>query len=219
MKYISIRNFEKYQHYKDRRPPWIKLYNDLLDDYDYRQLPDESKSHLLGLFLLASRNDNKIPLNSDFIREQLGAKSDVNIRLLKKFVLVSKGRNASTTIAERKQSDELERETETYSKETETDNVSLVLSYLNEKTERSYQETETNRTLIGARLKTNSVDDCRAVIDKKVAEWRGTDMDRYLRPATLFNETKFDAYMNENGNGSAPRRPLSEILKEAEQSG
>jgi len=131
MKYISIRNYEKYQHYKDRRPPWIKLYNDLLEDYDFIILPDDSKFHLIGMMLLASRNDNQIPHNLDFISSQLGAKSEVNLKQLKKFLLFSKGRNASTTIADDKQNDalETETETETYREETEREKKTLKTSF------------------------------------------------------------------------------------------
>ena len=32
-----IRNFDKFQHFKDRRPPWIKLYRDLLEDLDWHE--------------------------------------------------------------------------------------------------------------------------------------------------------------------------------------
>ncbi|NCB45345.1 MAG: hypothetical protein EOM59_22360, partial [Clostridia bacterium] len=35
------------------------------------------------------------------------------------------------------------------------------------------------------------------VIDKKCAQWKGTDMDKYLRPSTLFNASKFEGYLNE----------------------
>ena len=35
------------------------------------------------------------------------------------------------------------------------------------------------------------------VIDKKSKEWLGTNMERYLRPDTLFG-TKFESYLNQN---------------------
>ena len=38
-------------------------------------------------------------------------------------------------------------------------------------------------------------DDIKAVIDKKVKEWKGTDMEKYLRPETLFGN-KFEGYLN-----------------------
>jgi len=49
---------------------------------------------------------------------------------------------------------------------------------------------------IHARLQEGfTVEDFKIVIDKKCAEWLGTDFAQYLRPATLFG-TKFEAYLN-----------------------
>ena len=39
-RYLRVRNFEQFQHYKERNPIWIKLYCSLLDDYEFAQLPD-----------------------------------------------------------------------------------------------------------------------------------------------------------------------------------
>ena len=50
-----------------------------------------------------------------------------------------------------------------------------------------------------------TVDDFKAVIDKKYNEWKGTDMEKYLRPETLFG-TKFERYLNEKANGKANGR-------------
>lgn len=74
-----------------------------------------------------------------------------------------------------------------------------VLQFLNEKTGRVYRPVDTNLKLIMARLKTGaSVVDCRQVIAKKTREWKGdAKMAEYLRPATLFNATKFEQYMGE----------------------
>ena len=33
--YFSVTNYDQQQHYKDRGPTWIKLYNRLLDDYGF----------------------------------------------------------------------------------------------------------------------------------------------------------------------------------------
>jgi hypothetical protein len=43
-----------------------------------------------------------------------------------------------------------------------------------------------------------SLSDFQTVIDKKVSEWKGTDMEQYLRPSTLFG-TKFESYLNAPG--------------------
>ena len=40
------------------------------------------------------------------------------------------------------------------------------------------------------------LEDFYAVIEKKCAEWMGTDMQKYLRPSTLFG-TKFESYLNQ----------------------
>ena len=44
------------------------------------------------------------------------------------------------------------------------------------------------------------MEDFKAVIDYKVSEWKGTKMEDYLRPETLFG-TKFESYLNSVGNG------------------
>ncbi|MCE3238742.1 MAG: hypothetical protein K0R24_1723 [Gammaproteobacteria bacterium] len=74
-----------------------------------------------------------------------------------------------------------------------------ILQFLNEKTHRAYRPVDSNIKLIMARLKSGAtVMDCRQVIAKKTREWKGNDkMAEYLRPATLFNATKFEQYLGE----------------------
>lgn len=74
-----------------------------------------------------------------------------------------------------------------------------VLDFLNAKAHRSYRPVDSNLKMIACRLKEGAtVGECRAVIAKKCREW-GTDekMAQYLRPATLFNATKFAQYVGE----------------------
>jgi len=74
----------------------------------------------------------------------------------------------------------------------------IVLAFLNEKTGRAYRPLTANLDFIAERLKEGAtVADCRKVIAKKSREWTGTDMAQYLRPATLFNRTKFAQYVGE----------------------
>lgn len=72
-----------------------------------------------------------------------------------------------------------------------------IVFYLNEKAGTSYKATTAKtKSAINARLAEGfTVDDFRTVIDKKCAEWIGTDMEKYLRPETLFG-TKFEGYLN-----------------------
>lgn len=69
--YIQVKNFEKFQHYKERNPIWIKLYYETLDDYEFSCLPDASKWLALGLWMLASRTENRIPNDAAWIAKKL----------------------------------------------------------------------------------------------------------------------------------------------------
>ncbi|MGS4147865.1 conserved phage C-terminal domain-containing protein [Staphylococcus pseudintermedius] len=73
-----------------------------------------------------------------------------------------------------------------------------VIDYLNKQTDKQYKPTtKKNQTVIRARTDEGfTLDDFKKVIDNKVAEWKGTDMEKYLRPETLFG-TKFEGYLNQ----------------------
>lgn len=77
-----------------------------------------------------------------------------------------------------------------------------ILAYLNVSAKRNYKPVPANLNLIAARLKEGATpDECRLVIDAKVAAWGGdTKMSEYIRPATLFNATKFAQYVGELGS-------------------
>jgi len=58
MKHVGrIKNWSKFQHYKNRCPPWIKLERKLLDDFEFSRLPIASKALLPLLWLLASESN------------------------------------------------------------------------------------------------------------------------------------------------------------------
>ena len=56
-----IKNWTKFQHFKDRRPPWVKLYRDLLDDMEWHLLEPKAAKTLVMLWLIASEEDGKLP--------------------------------------------------------------------------------------------------------------------------------------------------------------
>lgn len=55
---LKPKNWDRFQHYKDRRPPWIKLYRTLLDDRVFMCLPVASRALAPMLWLLASDHEN-----------------------------------------------------------------------------------------------------------------------------------------------------------------
>ena len=57
----KIKNWHKFQHFKDRKPPWVKLYRDLLDDIDWHELDSKAAKVLVMLWLIASEEDGQIP--------------------------------------------------------------------------------------------------------------------------------------------------------------
>ncbi|WP_243281547.1 conserved phage C-terminal domain-containing protein [Clostridium sp. D53t1_180928_C8] len=82
---------------------------------------------------------------------------------------------------------------------------SRIIDYLNKKADTRYRSnTKKNKDLIKARINEGfTEDDFIKVIDNKVKEWANTDMQKYLRPETLFG-TKFEGYLNQKegvGNG------------------
>ncbi len=52
------RNWKKFQHYKDRSPPWIKLHRDLLNDRAFMLLALASKALAPLLWLLACESED-----------------------------------------------------------------------------------------------------------------------------------------------------------------
>ena len=89
MDYIKIKNYEKYQHYKERHiTSWIKLYYSILDDYKISQLTDMERWIWVGILLLYSRVDTHLPLDYDFIRHKIcnrNARRSGIIKTIKKF--------------------------------------------------------------------------------------------------------------------------------------
>lgn len=83
MTYLKVKNFDKFQHYTNRTPPWIKLHRDILKDYGFSNLPDVSKGHLMLLWVLASQLDNRIPDDPNWIAGQLGTNTPIDLDRLK----------------------------------------------------------------------------------------------------------------------------------------
>jgi hypothetical protein len=80
--FFRIRNFERFQHYKDRNPPWIRLYGGLWRDRAFFRLPDAAKAHLIGLFALAARLDNRIPEDPEWLAHELCTSEPIDLDAL-----------------------------------------------------------------------------------------------------------------------------------------
>jgi hypothetical protein len=112
MRTFSVKNFERFQHYKDRSPPWIKLYNELLDDYEFGVLPDASKFHLVAIWLLASRSENKIPYDQEWVSRRINASGTVDLEGLARcgFIIVNQTLPSTEHDASKPQAERVSRE-------------------------------------------------------------------------------------------------------------
>jgi hypothetical protein len=68
MSTISLVGWEKFQHYKDRDPPWIKLYRDILSTESWILGTDDSRLVQIASILLAARYHNATPNNPRIIK-------------------------------------------------------------------------------------------------------------------------------------------------------
>jgi uncharacterized phage protein (TIGR02220 family) len=99
------------------------------------------------------------------------------------------------------------------------------INYLNQKNNKNYKISDVNKNIIIPRLKEGfSFEDCKKVINNKTKDWiNNPEMEKYLRPATLFCKSKFEGYLNENNKNSSmadeynERENLSEEEAEAER--
>lgn len=93
---------------------------------------------------------------------------------------------------------------------------SEIISYLNEKTGRSFRTTEAHKRFIKARWNEDyKLDDFKRVVDNKVADWTGKTIngqpaEKYLQPSTLFG-TKFDNYLNQAPMHQEQAQPYDDL--------
>jgi len=115
---ITIKDWQRFQHYKNRKPPWIKLYRDILDDHDWQMLSDYAARLLIQLWLLASEeNSGSISLDADQIMWRLRIKPKDKTKCITALEELAKAHfitDASTVLAccEQDATPETERETE-----------------------------------------------------------------------------------------------------------
>lgn len=91
-RFLSIKDFDKTQHYKQRNPPWLKLHKPLFGDRDFMQMSVSARYLYIGLLMLASECDNKVINDPSWIAQRLSMPaSDIDLTPLYKggFLLAS----------------------------------------------------------------------------------------------------------------------------------
>jgi hypothetical protein len=103
MRYISVRNWTQYQHYKDRNPPWIKLHRELLTSHTWVAADDASRVLAISIMMLAAATGNKIPADPAYIQRvaYLNKVPDFTFLINCQFIDISEELNgASSTLAD-----------------------------------------------------------------------------------------------------------------------
>jgi hypothetical protein len=116
---IRVKNWSQFQHFKDRKPIWIKLYRELLDDIQWHELDAKSSKVLVMLWLLASEDDGNLPDIKTISFRLRMPESEVNACISRLSHYLEQ--DASTVISSVYQPDTLEKRRE----ETEKKPVSL----------------------------------------------------------------------------------------------
>jgi hypothetical protein len=121
-KIIRVVNWHQYQHYKDRNPPWIKLYTRLIDgdSREFLKLKDEIKWQFCAILMLASRQQNAIVLDEDWISTRLRLNKPLNLKALEATGMIEVVEIASASLADREQIAIPETETETETEERQS---------------------------------------------------------------------------------------------------
>jgi len=97
---LTVKNWRTFQHYGKRAPTWIKVYRGLVDDHSWGHLPDESKAHLVGLWLLAAHAEGNIPCDPDWIARRINATGPINFQTLISHGFIVADTAASRTLAQ-----------------------------------------------------------------------------------------------------------------------
>ena len=100
-----------------------------------------------------------------------------------------------------------------------TDTITIIINYLNNKLNSNYRKNNKETIKhIKARLNEKyTVDDFKKVIDIKYDEWHDTEMQKYLRPDTLFG-IKFESYLNQKGFiKKEQKETLNDLFKKMEE--
>jgi hypothetical protein len=226
---LRVCGWARFQHYRDRNPPWIKLYNDLLDNRDYRELDPFCKALLIDIWLLASENKKedgcvrmdgetlawRLRLDTTQVAEALDSLEEAG------FVEALQD-DASDVLADCLQDATPEREGET-ERETERDTkleegvrevftlcCELRISRTGKKGGPALQLTNGRASKIRARLREGfTVDDLKDCTRGFYADtW--PDRDRYLDPKYAFKDDDtvrrfIDQHRNGPRNGGGPQ--------------
>jgi len=133
---------------------------------------------------------------------------------------LEQGEQHVNAILDKTEKEVREEQKQTRKKKTESDErdpavesvIDETIAYLNSHAGKRYlPKTESNREFVRARIKDGyGFDDFKFVIENQWIEWHGTTSEKYMRPETLFNATKFQSYINAPDYSKQKPKPIGE---------
>src|SRR4051794_35430914 len=89
-RWIVISNWDRFQHYKDRNPSWIKGYVELLNDTEFRRLTFPQRGLLFGIWLLYASTRREVPHSAAWLAHRLGGITEWEYRRMREAVRVAR---------------------------------------------------------------------------------------------------------------------------------
>lgn len=117
MDILRIRNWEKYQHYSKRRPPWIKLHFSTLTSKDWVMASDSTRLLAIVCMLIASQSDHKdgrFEADPEFFQRLARLDTPPSFKQLIELGFLEYASTCSQTLANATPETETETEAETY---------------------------------------------------------------------------------------------------------
>lgn len=118
--YIYVADWDRFQHYHDRRPVWIKAYLDLLHNDSFLDLSASDRGVLLSVWLMcASAGDGRVSANPTLLARQLNVRRVSLEPLIEAGFIHVKASKALAPVYQRARADKDKQEEEIETKEEE----------------------------------------------------------------------------------------------------
>jgi len=108
-----VRNWQQFQHYRDRNPPWIKLHFAMLSSVDWVTLDDRARVLAVACMLIASRNGGEVPGDPGYLKRVAYLNSAPNFKPLIECGFLEVASDCKQMLATARPEVETETETET----------------------------------------------------------------------------------------------------------
>lgn len=176
-------------------------------------LPNDWDYSIAGLVAICKENETSIKSALDELKEfgylevikKMPSKEDNRGRIEYEYIVYEKKQegkkqdleNLGVEIQQVENPIQLNTNNKNTNKLSINDIYNDILQHLNQKAGTHYRPVESNFKHIKARLQDFTIDELKAVIDKKCNEWLGTEWEKYLTPETLFRPSNFEKYLNQ----------------------